>query len=107
MTEPKRIFDCLQFHLTRKPLPEMLAAKENGKWRTYSTEEVNNTVNKLSAGLLNLGIKCGDMSAEQRDKIAILSKNRPEWIMLDLAVQQCGALPPFTLPSMYRTSNLF
>jgi long-chain acyl-CoA synthetase len=92
MTEPKRLFDCLQFHLTRKPLPEMLAAKENGKWRTYSTEEVNNTVNKLSAGLLNLGIQCGDMSAEQRDKIAILSKNRPEWVMLDLAVQQSGAI---------------
>lgn len=102
MTEPKRLFDCLQFHLTRKPLPEMLAAKENGKWRTYSTEEVNNTVNKLSAGLLNLGIKCGDMSAEQRDKIAILSKNRPEWIMLDLAVQQCGAI----LTPIYPTINV-
>jgi long-chain acyl-CoA synthetase len=102
MTEPKRLFDCLQFHLTRKPLPEMLAAKENGTWRTYSTEEVNNTVTKLSAGLLNLGIKCGDMSAEQRDKIAILSKNRPEWVMLDLAVQQCGAI----LTPIYPTINV-
>jgi long-chain acyl-CoA synthetase len=102
MTEPKRLFDCLQFHLTRKPLPEMLAAKENGKWRTYSTEEVNNTVNKLSAGLLNLGIQCGDMSAEQRDKIAILSRNRPEWVMLDLAVQQCGAI----LTPIYPTINV-
>lgn len=102
MTEPKRLFDCLQFHLTRKPLPAMLAAKENGTWRTYSTEEVNNTVNKLSAGLLNLGVQCGDMSAEQRDKIAILSKNRPEWIMLDLAVQQCGAI----LTPVYPTVNV-
>jgi long-chain acyl-CoA synthetase len=66
MTEPKRLFDCLQIHLKGKPLPNMLAAKENGKWRTYSTEEVNNTVNKLSAGLLNLGIQCGDMTAENR-----------------------------------------
>lgn len=102
MTEPKRLFDCLQFHLTRKPLPEMLAAKENGTWRTYSTEEVNNTVTKLSAGLLNLGIQCGDMTAEQRDKIAILSKNRPEWVMLDLAVQQCGAI----LTPIYPTINV-
>jgi long-chain acyl-CoA synthetase len=102
MTEPKRLFDCLQFHLTRKPLPEMLAAKENGKWRTYSTEEVNNTVTKLSAGLLNLGIQCGDLTPESRDKIAILSKNRPEWIMLDLAVQQCGAI----LTPIYPTINV-
>jgi acyl-coenzyme A synthetase/AMP-(fatty) acid ligase len=92
MTEPKRLFDCLQFQLKRKPLPDMLAAKENGKWKTYSTEEVITTVDNLSAGLLNLGIQCGDMTAESRDKIAILSKNRPEWVMLDLAVQQTGAV---------------
>jgi long-chain acyl-CoA synthetase len=91
MTEPKRLFDCLQFHKD-KPLPNMLAAKENGQWRTYSTEEVKTTVDKLGAGLLNLGVQCGDMTAENRDKIAILSKNRPEWIMLDLAVQQIGAI---------------
>lgn len=102
MTEPKRLFDCLQIHLKGKPLPNMLAAKENGKWRTYSTEEVNNTVNKLSAGLLNLGIQCGDMTAEKRDKIAILSKNRPEWVMLDLAVQQTGAI----LTPIYPTINV-
>jgi long-chain acyl-CoA synthetase len=77
MTEPKRLFDCLQYQLKNKPLPNMLAAKENGKWKTYSTEEVITTVDNLSAGLLNLGIQCGDMTAENRDKIAILSKNRP------------------------------
>ncbi|MBO9199265.1 MULTISPECIES: AMP-dependent synthetase/ligase [Niastella] len=92
MTEPKRLFDCLQFHLEKKPLPNMLAAKENGQWKSYSTQDVKTTVDKLSAGLLNLGIQCGDMTAESRDKIAILSKNRPEWIMLDLAVQQIGAI---------------
>jgi long-chain acyl-CoA synthetase len=102
MTEPKRLFDCLQFHLKRKPLPNMLAAKENGKWKTYSTEEVKKIVDKLSAGLLNLGIQCGDMTAESRDKIAILSKNRPEWVMLDLAVQQTGAI----LTPIYPTINV-
>jgi long-chain acyl-CoA synthetase len=102
MTEPKRLFDCLQFHLKKKPLPDMLAAKENGKWKTYSTEEVRSTVDKLSAGLLNLGIQCGDMTAENRDKIAVLSKNRPEWVMLDLAVQQTGAI----LTPIYPTINV-
>jgi long-chain acyl-CoA synthetase len=92
MTEPKRLFDCLQYHLKQTPIPNMLAAKENGQWKTYSTQEVKTTVDKLSGGLLNLGIQCGDMTAESRDKIAILSKNRPEWIMLDLAVQQIGAI---------------
>ncbi|WP_207512092.1 AMP-dependent synthetase/ligase [Longitalea luteola] len=102
MTEPKRLFDCLQFHLKGKPLPDMLAAKENGQWKKYSTEEVKSTVDKLSAGLLNLGISCGDMTAEKRDKIAILSKNRPEWVMLDLAVQRIGGI----LTPVYPTINV-
>ena len=96
MTEPKRLFDCLQYHLERKPLDDMLAGKEAGQWKKYSTQQVTDIVNNLSAGLLSLGIGPGDMTNEGRDKIAVLSKNRPEWIMLDLAVQQIGAvLTPF------------
>lgn len=100
--EPKRLFDCLTNGIQQRPLPDMLAAKENGKWRTYSTEEVKTTAEKLAAGLLNMGIGCGDMTAEGRDKVAILSKNRPEWIMLDLAVQQMGAI----LTPIYPTINV-
>ncbi len=102
MTEPKRLFDCLQYHLERKPLSDMLAGKEAGQWKKYSTAEVKETVDKLSAGLLSLGIGCGDMTAEGRDKVAILCKNRPEWIMLDLAVQQIGAI----LVPIYPTINV-
>ena len=61
MTEPKRLFDCLDYTLERSPLTDMLAAKENGKWRTYSTQEIKEYVDKLSAGLLNLGIGHGDV----------------------------------------------
>lgn len=92
MTEPRRLFDCIQYHLDRKPMPDMLAGKENGQWRTYSTQEVKDTVDKLSAGLYNLGISPGDMTPEGRDKITIICKNRPEWLMIDMAVQQVGAI---------------
>jgi long-chain acyl-CoA synthetase len=80
----------------------MLAGKESGQWKKYSTAAVKETVDKISAGLLGLGISCGDMSAEGRDKVAILSKNRPEWVMLDLAVQQIGAI----LVPVYPTINV-
>ena len=102
MTEPKRLFDCLEYHLERKPLPDMLAGKEAGQWKKYSTAEIKETVDKLSAGLLSLGIGCGDMTELGRDKVAILCKNRPEWIMLDLAVQQIGAV----LVPIYPTINV-
>lgn len=102
MTEPKRLFDCLEYNLERKPLPDMLAAKANSNWKGYSTSEVKDTADRLGAGLLKLGISCGDMTAANRDKIAILCKNRPEWIFLDLAIQQIGAV----LVPIYPTINV-
>jgi long-chain acyl-CoA synthetase len=102
MTEPRRLFDCIQYHLERKPLADMLAGKEAGQWKTYSTQQVGTIVNELSAGLLSMGIGPNDMTAEGRDKVAILCKNRPEWLMLDLAVQQIGAL----LIPIYPTINI-
>ncbi|MBS1604792.1 MAG: long-chain fatty acid--CoA ligase [Bacteroidetes bacterium] len=92
MTEPKRLFDCIQYNLDKASYPDMLAAKEDGKWQTYSTAEVAATVDRLSLGLLSLGISGGDRSPEGIDKVGLIAKNRPEWIMLDLAVQKTGAV---------------
>ncbi|MET0243319.1 MAG: long-chain fatty acid--CoA ligase [Flavitalea sp.] len=92
----------MQHHLDSKPIPDMLAAKENGNWVKYSTTDVNDLVNKLGAGLLSVGVSCGDMTAENRDKVAIISKNRPEWIITDLAVQKIGAV----LVPIYPTINV-
>ena len=102
MTEPRRLFDCLAYHLERSPLPDMLAARENSQWKTFSTQEVKELTDRLSAGLMALGIGANDMTAEGRDKVAILSKNRPEWVILDLAVQQIGAI----LTPIYPTINV-
>ncbi|HEY5773092.1 MAG TPA: AMP-binding protein, partial [Chitinophagaceae bacterium] len=102
MQKPTRLFDCLEYQLKELSLPDMFAAKEGGRWKQYSTAEVNDTVNQLASGLLHLGISPNDMSAENRDKIAIISKNRPEWLMIDLAAQKIGAV----LVPVYPTINV-
>lgn len=102
MNEPRRLFDCIAWHLERQPLDVMLAGKESGQWKTYSTRESEQIVNQLSAGLMAMGIGANDMTVEGRDKVAILCKNRPEWILLDLAVQQIGAI----LTPVYPTINV-
>ncbi len=89
--EPTRLFDLFSYQLKNFPLPDMFAAKEGERWKSYSTKEVDDTVNQLASGLLGLGISANDMTAEGRDKVAIVSKNRPEWLLLDLAVQKIGA----------------
>ncbi|WP_324720307.1 AMP-dependent synthetase/ligase [Salinimicrobium sp. HB62] len=101
--EPKRLFDCLDYQLQNFPLPDMLAAKENGKWKKYSTLEVRKKVNEISAGLLKMGFSGGDGSIEGKDKIGIISQNCPEWMMVDMAIQQIGAVSVPVYPNI--TSN--
>jgi long-chain acyl-CoA synthetase len=99
---PTRLFDCIQWQLEECPKEDMFAAKEEGGiWKKYSTREVADLVDRLAAGLVHLGIGPNDMSPEGRDKIAVLSNNRPEWMILDLAVQKTGGV----LTPIYPTIN--
>lgn len=97
----KRLFDAVAHQLENFPKNDMLAAKENGKWKGFSTQEVANTVNQLSAGLVSLGVNANDFTPDSSDKVAIISNNRPEWVFTDLAVQQVGAI----LVPVYPTTN--
>ena len=102
MNENSRIFDFLQHQLANFPKADMLAGKEDGVWKLYSTEEVKALVDQLSIGLLKLGVSGHNMVVENQDKIVLVSKNRPEWLILDLACQQIGAL----LCPVYPTTNV-
>ena len=102
MKEHFRLFDLLYYQLEAFPKADMFASKINGVWLPMSTAEVVLAVNKLSAGLLKLGISGNDMTVEKQDKVAIISRNRPEWLILDLACQQIGAL----LCPIYPTTNV-
>jgi long-chain acyl-CoA synthetase len=97
-----RLFDCLQYQLDKFPKADMLTGKVNGEWIPNSTQQVKETVDKLAAGLLALGVSGNDMTVENQHKIALVSKNRPEWLMLDMACQQTGAL----LCPIYPTTNV-
>jgi long-chain acyl-CoA synthetase len=101
MNDQSRIFDFATYQLNKFAKADMFAEKVNGTWQKYTTQEVIATVNKLSAGLLKLGIGAGSMQVEQQDKVALISRNRPEWLMLDFACQQIGAI----LCPIYPTTN--
>jgi long-chain acyl-CoA synthetase len=102
MDQQFRVFDFLQRQLDMFPKVDMLAGKEGNEWKLYSTVEVKSLLDQLSLGLLNLGISGNNMQVENQDKIALVSKNRPEWLMLDMACQQIGAL----LCPVYPTTNI-
>ena len=86
MEKPTRLFDILPYVVETYPEQEVaLAGKQNGKWRKYSMQEYIETADNLSFGFIHLGI-------EKEDKIAIISHNRPEWNMLDMAIMQVNAI---------------
>ena len=107
MNKPTRLFDCIEYQLQNFPLPDMLADKENGVWKKYGTLEVESMVNDLGAGLISMGVTAGDMSEKGRDKIAVVSKNCYEWMILDLAVQKIGAVLTPIYPTINLTELLF
>lgn len=90
----KRLFDILELYVNKYPEQKVaLARKEGGKWREYSIQEYIEITNYLSYAFLKLGIK-------KDDKIAIISGNRPEWNMLDMAIMQIGAISVPVYPTI-------
>ncbi|NBA76165.1 AMP-binding protein [Emticicia sp. ODNR4P] len=80
-----RVFDLLETSVKPLNKEDVFACKIQGNWRKYSAQEVIDTVNRVSLGLLKLGVK-------RDDKIALISNNRPEWNFVELGVQQIGAV---------------
>lgn len=101
MNDQSRLFDFLYEQAANYPKPDFFVEKINGTWKPIGTNDVVDTVNKLSAGLLKLGIGSIGKSVEEQDKIALISRNRPEWLMLDFACQQIGV----ALCPIYPTTN--
>ena len=87
-----RLFEIVEQRSKTAPGATMLAAKENGAWKTYSSSEVWETATQLAGGLLSLGIANQVLEPTLQEKIAIISPNRPEWIFTDIAVQLTGAV---------------
>ncbi len=85
----------------KEPRPDLLNAKVNGVWQSYSTQQVHDMVYQLAIALLKYGISQGDGTVEGRDKVGLISNGRPEWIITDLAVQQTGAV----LVPLYPNTN--
>ena len=80
-----RVFDLLTNCVLKVNKNDAFANKVNGEWKKYSAVELLETVDKVSLGLMKLGVK-------KDDKIAIISPNRPEWNFIELGIQQLGAV---------------
>jgi long-chain acyl-CoA synthetase len=69
----------------------LLKQKRDKVWRDFSWSEINEAAGRLRAGLIRMGIRPGD-------RVAIMSDNSPQWVIVDQAVLGLGAVttPLFT-----------
>lgn len=81
-----RLFDYITKQFDDGPIDKFVGSRVGDEWQFYSTADVIEKSRKLASGLLDLGIEKGD-------KIGlVVYKNRPEWVVTDLAIQYIGAI---------------
>ena len=68
-----------------------LWAKREGEWRATSWAEAAQQVAALAASLKRIGLQPGD-------RVCLVSENRPEWLISDLAIMASGCItvPTYT-----------
>ncbi|MFT6504062.1 MAG: long-chain acyl-CoA synthetase [Crocinitomicaceae bacterium] len=85
MIEAKRLFDIPYHQLNSYPNQKMFSSKINGQWNAVSTQQFLDDSMEISKGLIALGVQAGD-------KVGIVSNTRYEWNVMDIGIQQVGAI---------------
>ncbi|MDY6326196.1 MAG: long-chain fatty acid--CoA ligase [Bacteroidales bacterium] len=87
MKEQKRIFDLLLQYEERFPEQKLALSGKEGKnkWHEYTPKQYREAADSLSHAFIAKGISKGD-------KVAIISTNRPEWTITQMAATQVGAI---------------
>lgn len=71
----------------------ILMWKSEGSYRGIGYADFGRKVGEAAAGLASLGIRRGD-------RVAIVSENRPEWVIADMAMIRLGAVNVSVYPSL-------
>ena len=88
---PEMFFKQADIHLEKPFLWE----KHDGEWHFSTWNEIAGRTRNLANGLKEIGVKAGD-------RVMLVSENRPEWLIADIAIMSIGAI---TVPA-YTTNTI-
>src|SRR5712691_7153886 len=71
--------------LAKHNKPDAVSEKRDHEWVHVSAQDFIQRVRHIALGLEDLGIKAGD-------RVALISENRPDWSIADLAILSVGAV---------------
>jgi long-chain acyl-CoA synthetase len=87
--------------LVRHAKPDAINHKREGVWRRIAGADFVRRVRAVALGLQSLGVRRGD-------RVALLSENRPEWSLADLAILSLGAVnvPIYTTQAVEQVRHI-
>jgi long-chain acyl-CoA synthetase len=90
----RSVAELFQEQVAKRGAAPAMYFKSSGRWHGISWEQYGQAVHRLSGFLLAEGVKHGERGG-------ILSYNRPEWHIADLAIEHVGA----TVVGVYLTNS--
>jgi long-chain acyl-CoA synthetase len=90
-TKTANLLDLFFNAATQLGSAPFLWAKTNGQWQSMSWADSAQTVAKMAGALRSIGLQPGD-------RVLLVSENRPEWCLADLAIMCAGgvSVPTYT-----------
>jgi len=82
---PQTLVELFLYSVSTYSKQDALKFKRGATYHSISAEELLDWVKQLAAALVRLGVDHGD-------RVALLSENRPEWTVSDLAILSVGAV---------------
>lgn len=98
--EPTRLFDLLPRYARLYNKPDMLSYKVDGRWKSFSADEVLDDANLISYALFDMGLHPGD-------KLSIISPNRPEWIITNMGIMEAGCINVPVYPTISKDDLIY
>lgn len=90
----ERIFDLLDRYAEEFPdKPDALAGKVRKEWKTYSSRDYIDRSAETAKGFLEHGLRPGD-------RVATVTRNRPEWNILDMGMAMTGLVHVPLFPTL-------
>jgi long-chain acyl-CoA synthetase len=93
MTPSDTIIDVFNRQVQRLSAKPVMQVKKQGRYVHITYGEAGQRVRDLSLGLLRLGMKQGE-------HVTLLSRNRPEFVLADLAILSAGAITVPIYPTL-------
>lgn len=85
MDAPRTLCELLGKSVETHHNPRMLTSKKGGRWESFSSDEVYDSVRRVALGLYSVGVRPGD-------HVALYADSNAYWTIADLGIIHCGAV---------------